>query len=76
MEKRSRNTLIISIIIMLAEPPNQHASISQGRICLDKLSYCHTEIEVADPMFHLNQSQYTDTGPTSPNTDPITPGAW
>ena len=37
---------------------------------------CHTEIEVADPTFHLIQSQYTDTGPTSPSADPITPGAW
>ena len=37
---------------------------------------CHTEIEVADPTFHLTQSRYTDTGPTSPITDPITPGAW
>ena len=27
-------------------------------------------------MFHLTQSQHTDTGPTSPSTDPITPGAW
>ena len=36
---------------------------------------CHTEIEVADPTFHLTQSQYTDTGPTSPSADPITPGA-
>ena len=26
--------------------------------------------------FHLTQSQYTDTGPTSPRVDPITPGAW
>ena len=37
---------------------------------------CYTEIEVADQTFHLTQSQYTDTGPTSPSTDPITPGAW
>ena len=37
---------------------------------------CHTEIEVADQTFHLTQSQYTDTGPTSPSSDPITPGAW
>ena len=35
-----------------------------------------TETEVADQTFHLTQSQYTDTGPTSPNTDPIMPGAW
>ena len=26
--------------------------------------------------FYLTQSQYTDTGPTSPSVDPITPGAW
>ena len=37
---------------------------------------CHTEIEVADQTFYLTQSQYTDTGPTTPSTDPITPGAW
>ena len=54
----------------------QHASVSQGRICSDKLTYCHTETEVADPTFHLTQSQYTDTRPTSPSADPITPGAW
>ena len=34
------------------------------------------EIEVADPTFYLTQSQYTDTGPTSPSADSITPGAW
>ena len=54
----------------------QHASVSQGRICVDNLTCCHIEIEVADPTFHLTQSQYTDTGPTSPSADPITPGAW
>ena len=37
---------------------------------------CHTEIEVADPTFHLTQSQYTDTRLTSPSTDPITSGTW
>ena len=54
----------------------QHASVSQGRICTDNFTCCHTEIELADQTFHLTQSQYTDTGPTSPSTDPITPGAW
>ena len=54
----------------------QQASVSQGRICSDNFTCCHTEIEVADPTFHLTQSQYTDTGPTSPSADPITPGAW
>ena len=54
----------------------QHASVSQGRICTDNFTCCHTEIEVADQTFHLTQSQHTDTGPTSPSADPITPGAW
>ena len=54
----------------------QHVSVSQGWICSDNFTCCHTEIEVADQTFYLTQSQYTDTGPTSPNADPITPGAW
>ena len=54
----------------------QQASVSQGRICSDSFTCCHTETEVADPTFYLTQSQYTDTGPTSPSADPITPGAW
>ena len=54
----------------------QQASVSQGRICTDNFTCCHTEIEAADQTFHLTQSQYTDTGPTSPSADPITPGAW
>ena len=54
----------------------QHASVSQGRICADKFTCCHTETEAADQTFPLTQSQYTDTGPTSPSIDPITPGAW
>ena len=54
----------------------QQASVSQGQICTDKCMCCHTEIEAADHTFYLTQSQYTDTGPTSPSADPITPGAW
>ena len=49
----------------------QHPSASQAWICSDKCTYCHTETEVADQSFYLTQSQYTDTGPTSPSTDPI-----
>ena len=54
----------------------QQASVSQGRICSDNFTCCNTEMEVADRTFHLTQSQYTDTGPTTPSADPITPGAW
>ena len=42
----------------------------------DNFTCCHTEVEVADQTFYLTQSQYTDTGPTSPSADPIMPGAW
>ena len=51
----------------------QHASVSQGRICSDNCTCSHTEIEVADQTFYLTHSQHTDTGPTSPRPDP---GAW
>ena len=51
----------------------QHASVSQGQTCSDKFTCCHTETEVADRTFYLSQSQYTDTGPTNPSADPITP---
>ena len=54
----------------------QHASVSQGRICTDNFTCCYTEIEVADPTLYLTQSQYTDTRPTSPSTDPTVHGAW
>ena len=54
----------------------QHASVSQGWICSDNFTCCHTETEVADQTFYLTQSQYTDTGPTCPSADPITPGTW
>ena len=54
----------------------QQASVSQGRICSDNFTCCHTETEAADQTFHLTKSHYTDTAPTSPSADPITPGAW
>ena len=53
----------------------QHASAPQGRIWSDTCTCCHTEIEVADQTFYLIQSQYTDTLPTGPSTDPVTSGA-
>ena len=79
-----RQSPLICVIINIVEvgwfvgclTSQQHASVSQGRICSDNFTCCHTKIEVADPTFHLTQSQYIDTGPTSPSADPITPGAW
>ena len=40
----------------------QHASVSQGRICTDNFTCCHTEIEVADPTFYLTQSSILTRG--------------
>ena len=31
---------------------------------------CRTMIEIADQPYYLTQSQYSDTWPTSPSTDP------
>ena len=85
---RGQQTRRIPPSIMIEGAPNvsaqfagcltsqQHASVSQGRICSDNSTCCHTETKVADPTSHLTQSQYTDTRATSPSIDPLTPGAW
>ena len=67
---------LVQLLFVCCLTSQQHASVSLGRICSDNFTYCHNEMEVADQTFHLIQSQYTDPGPTSPSTDPITPGAW
>ena len=68
--------VFLQVIVVSCLTSQQHASVSQGRICSDNFTCYHTDIKVADQTFHLTQSQYTDTGLTSPSTDPITPGAW
>ena len=65
-----------SFLLVACLTSHQHASVSPGRICTDNFTCCNTEIEVADQPFYLTQSQYTDTGPTSPSADPLMPGAW
>ena len=54
--------------------PQQHASVSQEWIWSDSFTCCHPEIEFWNPTFYLTQSQYADTNPTSPTTDPVMPG--
>ena len=55
---------------------HQHSNVSQGRICSDKCTCCHTEIENCSSDLLRHQSQYTDTAPTSPSPDPVRPDAW
>ena len=67
---------IVCCLLVACLLSQQHACESQGRICSDHFSCCHTKTEVADQTFYLTQSQYTDTGSSSPSADPIAPGAW
>ena len=67
-----QNNVIVLFVGCLTS--QQHASVSQGRICSENFTCCHTEIEVADQTFYLTQSQYTDNEPTSPSAEPIMPG--
>ena len=62
-------TWVIVCLLVGCLTSQQHASVSQGRICSDNFTCCHTEIEAADQTFYLTQSEYTDTGPTSPSAD-------
>ena len=72
--RRANGLLYLFFVDCLAS--QQQAGVSQGRICSDNFTCSDTEIVVADQTFYLTQSQYTDTGPTSPSADPISPGAW
>ena len=76
IRNRTDEAILRTCLLVGCLTSQQQASVSHGRICSDNFTRCHTETEVADPTFYLTQSQYTDTGPTSPSADPITPGAW
>ena len=45
-------------------------SASHELICLDNVTSYHTEAEVVDEASRLAKSQYTDTRPTNPSSDP------
>ena len=70
LSEMSQVSGVFVCLLVVCLTSQQHASVSQGRICTDNSTYCHTEIEVADPAFFLTQSQYTDTGPISGMTQP------
>ena len=72
LDKATSASVLVGCLLIV---PATCYSVSQGRICEDNSTCCHTEIEGADQTFHLTQSQHIDTGPTSPSADPIMPGA-
>ena len=53
-----------------------HACVSRGWICLYNSACRNIETEVSDPTCYPTQSQCTDTGPASPSSAPVMPGAW
>ena len=59
-DKERRISLEFVCLLVGCLTSQQHASVSQGRVCSDNCTCCHTEIGVGDQTFHLTQSQYTD----------------
>ena len=69
--------LVVDLVIVLLvavdwslEHPNNRQSVSLRRICLGNCSCCHTRTEAVDQTRH---AQNSDTAPTSPGIDHITP---
>ena len=55
----------------------QKQSVSQGKICSDNLSFSHIETSCSSIRLAVSpKSQYADTGPTSPCTEPVIPGVY
>ena len=48
---RSLSTILVGCLLACFTS-QQHATVSQGRICSHNFTCCHTEIEVADPTSH------------------------
>ena len=72
----SRATLRWLLLLMGCLTSQQHASVSQVRICSDNCKSYHTKIEIKDQTCFLTQLQYTVTGLTMLSTGPVTPGTW
>ena len=68
--KNQIHMLFMWLLLVGCLTSQQQASVPQERMCSDKFTCCHTEVEDADQTFYLIQSQYTDTGLTSPSADP------
>ena len=51
--RRRRRRIIFVCWLVGFLKSKQHASVLQGPICSDNCTCCHTEIEVADHIFHL-----------------------
>ena len=61
---------VLSLLSAGCLTSHTHAIETQGWSCLDSCRGYYTEIE----QIAISTSQYSETGPRSPDTDPITPG--
>ena len=59
-DSRPRQGVVLFVGCLTSQ---QHASVSQGRICSNNFTCCHTDTEVADQTFHLTQSILTTCRP-------------
>ena len=64
-QQRQATTVPPPVLFVGCLTSQQQASVSQGRICSENFTCCHTEVEAVDQTFYLTQSQYTDTGLTT-----------
>ena len=64
--------LLLLLLFVGCLTSQQRASVSQERICSEKFTCCHTEVEVADQT-SPSHSVLTPGRPV-PDADPITPG--
>ena len=66
-KKKKRKTKEEDVLLVAEHSSNVLVHLSDGSAQI--ISRAVMLIEVADQTFHLTQSQYTDTGPTSLSTD-------
>ena len=75
--KGQRNLEVSGIYLLVGCPMSQLAYLRDGSAhAAQTIVRAATLRQVADQTFYLTQSQYPDTGATSPSAYPITPGAW
>ena len=63
-----RLKVCLFVCLLDVSPPSNMQRISQGRICSDKCTCCHTVTEVADQTCYLTHSHYPYTEQFSPST--------
>ena len=69
------NSQAMLLLLVSCLMSKQHASVSQGQICSENCTCCHTKRDNADQIRYRVQSQYTDSsGQTIPSTDSVTSG--